>query len=228
MAFHFDTRADSSDEDTPALDLSSWKNRAGGSANNAPRSGPAPVAPMVVNDEAEDSDDSNSTPNLAAFQASDRKRKRPSATQSPVVPSFQATNSASKTPDNESTFDLGSDDGTPDPALQFPASEDEDDEDVRRPAEQKRLMVVVSRKDGNRRNKYRDLRAGDDNVRRVLKESQEKDGTIMYRVLFDDFHVENVSAALSLAQSLTSVRLGAFGCGGRWLCALAKLLAASR
>ncbi|UJO17082.1 Chromatin remodeling factor mit1 [Fulvia fulva] len=200
MAFHFDARADSSDEDTPALDLSSWKNRAAGSTNNAPRPAPAPapapapVAPMVVNHDAEDSDSDNSTPDLAAFQASDRKRKRPSATPSPVVPSFQAINSASKRPDGQSTFDLGSDDGTPDPALQLPASEDEDqeEEEVARPAEQKRLMVVVSRKEGKRRKNYRDLRAGDDNVRRVLKESQEQDGTVMYKVLFDDFHVENV------------------------------------
>lgn len=206
MAFHFDARADSSDEDTPALDLSSWKNRAAGSTNNAPRPAPAPapapapVAPMVVNHDAEDSDSDNSTPDLAAFQASDRKRKRPSATPSPVVPSFQAINSASKRPDGQSTFDLGSDDGTPDPALQLPASEDEDqeEEEVARPAEQKRLMVVVSRKEGKRRKNYRDLRAGDDNVRRVLKESQEQDGTVMYKVLFDDFHVENVSLAILL------------------------------
>lgn len=186
MSFHFDARGDSSEDDAGGgLDLAAWKT--GAAAPRGPsQGGPvAPVAPTVIaNDDDEDDDSQRVTP-LGAFQTG-RKRKSPSASLSPPAVSFQAINEL--IPDNGSTYDsqsIGSD------ILQLPVEDNEDDEeDVQAPAANK-LFVQIARDEVDR-DEFEDYTALARSVRRVLQEKRLRNKKLMYRVLFEDTHAEEV------------------------------------
>lgn len=204
MSFHFDARGDSSDDDEGGgLDILAWK------AGNAPRNRPAqsvpvaPVAPMVVPDDDEEDEDNSRrpTPDLAAFQSS-RKRKSSSAapSRSPPVPSFQAINERLPDPDQGSTYDLESLDSD---ILQLPMDEEEG---VPVPAGKRQLVVWISRNEVDR-DDFEDFTAASYAVERVLRERRLRNGKMMYRVMFEDTHTEEVRWIVS-PSSLTTFPRG--------------------
>ncbi|KAK4503948.1 hypothetical protein PRZ48_004863 [Zasmidium cellare] len=186
MSFHFDARGDSSDDDGGGgLDLASWKTGAAAPQGTA-RGGPvAPVAQMVAAGDEEEEDDSQSaTPDLAAFQ-SGRKRKSPSAARSPPALSFQAINERIADADDGSTYDLQSLDSD---VLQLPMDVEEEDEPA--PSGQE-LYVQISRDEVDR-DDFEDYTALGTTVKRVLQEKRLKNGKMMYRVMFEDTHSEEI------------------------------------
>lgn len=193
MAFHFDARADSSDEEGGGgIDLSAWKTGAGpGASRPTPQRAPAPVARMVVTQDRESSRGS-ATPDLAAFQSGNRKSKSISRTRSPPRPSFQAVNRPAQEQDEESTYDLD----TPDPILEGGFQDEEEDEEAG--STQPRKLFVGIDRDEEDVDGFEDLTKGSENVRRVLSAVPQKGGKVLYTVLFDDFHKEKVSLPMLL------------------------------
>ena len=189
MAFHFDARADSSDEEGGGgIDLSAWKTGAGpGASRPTSQRAPAPIARMVAPQDRESSRGSG-TPDLAAFQSSTRKSKSVSRTRSPPRPSFQAVNRQVQEPDEESTYDLD----TPDPILEGGFQDEEQDEEEAGPTQPRKLFVGIDR-DEEDVDDFEDLTKGSENVRQVLSAVPQKGGKVLYTVLFDDFHKEKVS-----------------------------------
>ncbi|KAF2170286.1 hypothetical protein M409DRAFT_52019 [Zasmidium cellare ATCC 36951] len=185
MSFHFDARGDSSDdEDGGGLDLASWKTGAA-APRGCVRGGPvAPVARMVAADDEEDDDSQSGTPDLAAFQTG-RKRKSPSATGSPPALSFQAINERLEESDEGSTYDLQSIDSD---VLQLPMEVEEEDQPA--PSGQE-LFVQISRSEVDR-DDFEDYAAMGTAVKRVLQERQLRNGDMVYKVLFDDTHSEEI------------------------------------
>lgn len=207
MAFHFDARADSSDEEGGGgIDLSAWKTGAApGASRPTSQRAPAPVAQMVA-PQGRESSRGSATPDLAAFRSSTRKSKSVSRTRSPPRPSFQAVNKKPvQEPDEESTYDLD----TPEPVLGVGVQDEEEDEDEAGPTQSRKLIVGIDR-DEEDVDDFEDLTKGSENVRRVLSAVPQKGGKVLYTVLFDDFHKEKVSPSNAFAYSLSSIS-GFFG-----------------
>ncbi|CAK3742410.1 related to helicase [Lecanosticta acicola] len=193
MAFQFDARADSSDEETGGgIDLSSWKTGAAGAAGagparKTPQEAPAPIAQMVA-PQRDDRSQTSETPNLAAFQNIGKgKRTSKSRTRSPPRPSFQAVNKPLVEPDDEPVYDLD----TPEPASGLAGDGDAEEEDDLQTAQRQKLFVQISRDEADR-DDFEDLTGGSESVRRVLSAVPVKGGKVFYTVLFDDFHTEKL------------------------------------
>jgi hypothetical protein len=198
MAFHFDAQADSSD-DGGAMDLSAWK---AGAKRVSPAGGRAPVAPMMRSSVHQEADasvgvdvdlESSASPALLDFQDG-RKRKRGSATRSPPPPAFRPINN----------LDRQSSAGRPELDIQSISSagqssgEDEGDQQQNQPQGVRKLVVRISRTEGDNRDEYEDFTNGSRRVRRVLWEVRPINRQVAYQVLFGDFHEEAVRFFLLL------------------------------
>lgn len=193
MSFHFDARGDSSEDDAGGgLDLAAWKTGAAAPRGSAKGGPVAPVARMVAANYDDEDDDSQSATPLVAFQTG-RKRKSPSASRSPPRVSFQAINE--QIPDNGSTFDLQSIDSD---ILQLPTEDNEEEEEDVEALAGRTLFVQIPRDEVDR-DDFEDYTALSRSVRRVLQEERLKNRKIMYRVMFEDTHSEEVRLMCSLA-----------------------------
>lgn len=194
MAFHFDARADSSDDDTNgAIDISSWKTGAGPKAQPV-RQAPAPVAPMLGSTQL-DNDLRSVSPDVAALQISaSRKRKRTS----PLRSSFEVINRPSP------IVDEGFAQPVPLLAPSEPAAGRGDTEEEphikSRASDNAKLVVEISRAEGDAGG-YEDYTTGRDRVRMVLREWEDDEGSMMYNVMFDDFHTGKVHMCLTFAST---------------------------
>lgn len=191
VPFHFDARGDSSDEDTAGIDLAAWQS--GSVAPKARPSGAAPVAQMVAPDP--EVIESSASPEPATFE-SGRKRKRTSPSQSPVEvgSGFKAINSRRES--QRSTYNLDSD-ATPE-AEPSPMFVSEEEELPKRNGKGKNavqgLVVHIPEKEVARalKKQWEDFTTGGDRIRRVLRERYDDDGTVLYKVQFDDYRNEEV------------------------------------
>lgn len=185
MAFHFDAQADSSD-DGDAIDLSAWK---AGAQRRSPVAGQgrAPVAPMMGSSARQEAE-SSATPDLSDFN---RKGEAPAALSPPRI-AFQPIN------------DLNQESSAGDQDLEIqsissaepssaPVEQDQDDQEQEQVGSGGRKLVVqISRTEGDDRDDYDDYTAGSQTVRRVLWEVRPISGQVAYQVLFEDFHHEAV------------------------------------
>lgn len=183
MAFHFDARADSSDEDG-AIDLSAWK---AGAKRALPVGGPAPVAPMMGSSSRQDME-SSASPGLSDFQNGRGNKKAPIA-RSPPRPAFQPINDVDQESSHEaSELDIQSI-SSANPVF---APDDQEARFTQSPRKRK-LVVHISRSEGFDRDDYEDYTSGSQRVLRVLWEVRPIIRQEAYQVVFDDFHEEAVS-----------------------------------
>ncbi|KXT16455.1 hypothetical protein AC579_1772 [Pseudocercospora musae] len=194
VPFHFDARGDSSDEDTAGIDLAAWQSAA--VAPNARPSDAAPVAQMIAPDA--EVIESAASPESAELEPG-RKRKRISPSQSPVEvgSGFQAINSRRES--QRSTYNLDSHvtpEAEADPSPMFVGEEEEPPRRNGKGDNAARgLFVHIPEKEVARalKKQWEDFTTGGDRVRRVLRERYDEDGTVLYKVQFDDYRNEEVA-----------------------------------
>jgi hypothetical protein len=189
MAYHYEPQVDVSDDEDGPIDINAWKS---GSASQQQR---APVVPVVAgpsNDASDDGVAARASSALDSFR-SGSKRKRSTPPPPPPPPrqssGFTSINrpvaSAPESPIELPDFDANVVDSEP---------EEEAVEETQTPARpqprQRSLAPVLPRAALADEEEIVDMTAGDDVVRRVVKELETDDGTMVYEVEFEDFHVE--------------------------------------
>lgn len=196
MAFHFDARGDSSDEEGGEFDLSSWTTGAARAGASAVMN-QAPVAPMMQPEAQliESDEESDIEEEIVPRDPPNGPSTRDSSASLSL--GFQPINASDRRESQQSTYNLDSD-----ASPERDGSIMEVDNVERRPEKREKskdeddnaLVVYISDTEIARAKKkaYTDLTAGADRVRRVLKEAQDDDGTMLYEVQFDDFHTEQV------------------------------------
>lgn len=191
VPFHFDARGDSSEEEEDGIDLAAWQSTTKAPPTALPPA-PAPVAQMVASDVQVV--ESSATPEPATLDSA-RKRKRATTSESPaeIGSGFQAINS-SRQESQRSTYNLEAD-VSQEPV---PTSTHEEEAAPRRNGKSKvapgGLVVHIPEIEVQQalKKKWEDLTRGEDRVRRVLRERYDDDGTVLYKVQFDDYHDEEV------------------------------------
>jgi hypothetical protein len=190
MAFNFDAKADSSDDESPGIDLAAWKTGAAPAARAATNN--APIAPMVAYSQ---DGRASSSPSLSGFglgRDHPRTASPPPATPKPSI-GFRPIN---RSPPRASTQSTRSSEKESSPEEQI-----EVEQPMRRgkgknvssvvSGHKRKLVVRISRREADTSN-VEDYTGGSDRVKRVLEEKQDDDGTVFYRVQFADYHDEEV------------------------------------
>lgn len=187
MAFYFDAQAESSD-DGDALDLSAWK---AGAQRRSPANGTgrAPVAPMMMGSSTTQEQvdrDSRATSELSAFTHG-RKDEAPAA-RSPPRTAFKPINNRAQDESSAGNQNL---EIRPvwSAESSFGAEKDEQEQESNGG---RKLVVRISRTEGEDRDEYEDYTAGAQTVRRVLWEVRPIKRQLAYQVQFEDFHDEAV------------------------------------
>lgn len=207
MAFHFDAQADSSDDEA-AMDLSAWKS---GAKRVAPvGGGRAPVAPMMGGSAQQEEMERSITPSLSNFQNGGKGKRAASASasRSPAPLAFQPINDLDQeSSDGEQELEIQSiSSGEP---AEEAEEQDQDEDDEQYPAGPRKLVVRISRTEGDDRDEYEDYTTGSDRVRQLLWEVRPINRQVAYQVLFEDFHDEAVCISLPcpfMIHSPTSAR----------------------
>jgi hypothetical protein len=198
MSFHFQPQADSSDEEE-AVDIAAWKS---GVPKPAPAQPPSsPTAAIEIMDELANEIDNEDGGEMASFQgdlngdSSENADKKDG--QVPFISSgFTFVNKPAPVQAPISLLD--SEDEQPSPGqMKLPTRTRRG---TSKPATTQKkgsrvLVPVIPRieLDSSEADEIIDFTAGNDVVRRVLKERKGRDGDIVYKVEFEDRHVEEVS-----------------------------------
>lgn len=196
MSYHFQPRMDSSDDE--GVDLTAWKS---GSAPNSKLAQPAAsAAPMVSEELVTATEDDNEFGKMAGSQ---QRKKRKS--QSPPAPSFQAINrsnrdsrqssaaSETRAPSiEELIFNIRT---APDPGSTTIEEGQEGTEDDDHTGS--RQVIAKLPLDNLDRSEYQDFTSGADVVDRVLKEIEENDGEVCYKIQFADGDTKEVCCSCS-------------------------------
>ena len=175
MAFHFDAKADSSEEE-PEIDFSAWK--------PGVKSG---IPPELL----EASDEQNAETIELRPRETELERR---GSRSPPMPSFTTINEYNDVRRIVLGEDAQSDLPTT-PSVDFETREQEE-EGLGRPqstAPSSTLVIEIPHAEVDR-DQYEDLTTGHDVVRRVIREIEDEQGRLVYKVLFEDFSTNEVSA----------------------------------
>jgi hypothetical protein len=221
MSFHFQPQADSSDEEQ--VDISTWQGKADGSTQASER--PAPTAPMVVQDEGEEDDDdrplfmnvdgamdvgeAEEADDNDVEDAQDDQGGSPDVedNDSDVIEVQQAPRTAKTKGKRESQPSRSSGFTSVNAPIQVSsASSSDDDDTVTKSSRTRQLVPVIPHDevDEDEREEYIDFTAGGDVVRRVLKEIKGRRRNILYKVEFQDYHVDEVSTPCPIVPIVAS------------------------
>lgn len=203
MSFHFQPQADSSDEEE-AVDISAWKSGAPKPVLAQPSS--PPTAAIEIMDELANEIENGDSGDMASFQGdlngdgaenADKRDDAEGEEQVPFIsPGFTSVNKPA--PVQAPISLLESEDEQPSPGqMGLPTRTRR--ASLKPAATQKKgprvLVPVIPRieLDSSEADEIIDFTIGNDVVRRVLKEREGRDGDIVYKVEFEDRHVEQVS-----------------------------------